>query len=82
MNFTITFIGLYIVSMIIGKKFIKTMPSIAIDSIVLTIIFTIAFWGGVEVSSQAVKEIIIFSLIASIVVVTVAYFLWLSLTLR
>lgn len=75
LNFTITFIAIYIISMIIGKKFVKNIPSILSDTIVLALIFTIAFWGGDQISSQVVEKIIILSITSSIIIVMITYFL-------
>uniref|UniRef100_A0A2U9IPJ4 Lysine exporter LysO family protein n=1 Tax=Acidianus sulfidivorans JP7 TaxID=619593 RepID=A0A2U9IPJ4_9CREN len=51
------------------------MPSIVSDSIVLILIFTIAFWGGVQLSSQAIEKILYISIVSSIAIVIITYFL-------
>ncbi|MEW9491444.1 MAG: lysine exporter LysO family protein [Candidatus Aramenus sulfurataquae] len=73
MEFTATFILLYLVSIALGRK--VRMPSVISDAVVLALIFTISYWGGVEVSSQAVAKIAYLSLVSSVVVVVVTYFI-------
>ncbi|MCI2414778.1 MAG: lysine exporter LysO family protein [Candidatus Aramenus sp.] len=73
MDFTATFILLYLVSIALGRK--VRIPPVMSDAVVLALIFTISYWGGVEVSSQAVGKIVYLSLFSSVVVVVVTYFI-------
>jgi uncharacterized membrane protein YbjE (DUF340 family) len=72
-DFTATFILLYLVSIALGRK--VRIPPVMSDAVVLALIFTISYWGGVEVSSQAVGKIVYLSLFSSVVVVVVTYFI-------
>ncbi|ARM76680.1 lysine exporter LysO family protein [Acidianus manzaensis] len=45
------------------------------DLVVLLLIFTIAYWGGVQLSSQAIERILYLSIISSIAIVAITYFL-------
>ncbi|MFP3400219.1 lysine exporter LysO family protein [Acidianus sp.] len=73
MFFTLTFISLYVVSLILGRKI--NIPQIFSDGIVLILIFTISFWGGNQISAEYVGSIILVSFISSLVIVTITYFL-------
>ncbi|MUM63759.1 DUF340 domain-containing protein [Acidianus infernus] len=73
MLFTLTFILLYVVSLLLGRKI--NIPQIFSDGIVLILIFTISFWGGNQISAEYVGSIILVSLISSLVIVTITYFL-------
>jgi uncharacterized membrane protein YbjE (DUF340 family) len=73
MNFTITFISLYAISLIIGRK--VRLPSIISDATVLLLIFSISFWGGNEISTQSIAQIILISVTSSLIIVTITYFI-------
>lgn len=73
MNFTITFILLYAISLIIGRK--VKLPSIISDVTVLLLIFSISFWGGNEISTQAIERIVWISLVSSFIIVIITYFI-------
>ncbi|MCY0883274.1 MAG: LysO family transporter, partial [Acidianus infernus] len=80
MLFTLTFILLYVVSLLLGRKI--NIPQIFSDGIVLILIFTISFWGGNQISAEYVGSIILVSLISSLVIVTITYFLGLFINER
>lgn len=80
MFFTITFITLYLVSLIVGRK--VSVPKILSDGIVLVLIFTISFWGGNQIFIGYVGDIILLSFISSLVIVTITYFLGSFITER
>ncbi len=73
MLFTITFILLYLISLIIGRKI--RIPQFLSDGIVLALIFTISFWGGNQISAGYVGDILLISILSSLIVVTITYFL-------
>ncbi|BDC17193.1 lysine exporter LysO family protein [Acidianus sp. HS-5] len=73
MFFTITFIMLYVFSLLIGRKI--RVPQIFSDGIVLTLIFTISFWGGNQISVGYVESILLVSLLSSLIIVSITYFL-------
>ncbi|QGR18087.1 DUF340 domain-containing protein [Sulfurisphaera ohwakuensis] len=78
MYFLVLFILLYLVFILVGR-FIK-LPSIISDVVIVSLIFTISFWGGNEVSGSQILYILYTSLLTSIVVVTITYLLGLFLT--
>ncbi|AWR95126.1 lysine exporter LysO family protein [Acidianus brierleyi] len=72
MNFTITFILLYAISLAVGRK--VKLPSVISDITVLLLIFSISFWGGNEVSTQAIERIVWISIVSSFIIVIITYF--------
>ncbi|NON63232.1 lysine exporter LysO family protein [Acidianus sp. DSM 29099] len=73
MSSGILFIAVYIVFLIIGKGFRKNL-NIASDIIVLTLIFTISFWGGAEIiSGITLASTLILSIILSLLIFFITY---------
>lgn len=80
MNFLLTFLLLYVISIFLGK-YVK-IPSFISDSVVILLIFTISYWGGDEISGKTVLYILFTSLLTSLIVVVVTYFLGIFITIR
>ncbi|BFH72878.1 lysine exporter LysO family protein [Sulfurisphaera javensis] len=79
MYFLLTFILLYVISIVIGK-FVK-LPSIVSDIVVVILIFTISFWGGIEVSGSTILYVLLTSLATSLTIVVVTYFMGIFFTI-
>lgn len=80
MNFLLTFLLLYVISIFLGR-YVK-IPSFISDSVVILLIFTISYWGGDEISGKTVLYILFTSLLTSLIVVVVTYFLGIFITIR
>ncbi|MEM4074892.1 MAG: lysine exporter LysO family protein, partial [Metallosphaera sp.] len=63
MNFSIVFMAIYVMALVIGKVIKRSFPKIG-DAIVLTLIFSIAFWGGSQIGSgETLANVLIGSIV-------------------
>lgn len=69
MNFSIVFMAIYVMALVIGKVIKRSFPKIG-DAIVLTLIFSIAFWGGSQIGSgETLANVLIGSIVMAFLVV-------------
>lgn len=73
MYFLIIFLSLYVISIALGR--LIKIPSIASDIIIVILIFTTSFWGGIEITGSEILYLILTALLASVLVVIVTYIL-------
>jgi len=71
MNFTLTFLSLYLISMAIGRK--VKLPSVITETIVLVLIFTISYWGGVTIPVNEIASVLLISLIMATLLILITY---------
>lgn len=71
MNFTLTFLSLYLISMAIGRK--VKLPSAVTEGIVLALIFTISYWGGVTIPVKEIASVLLISLIMATLLILITY---------
>ncbi|AGE70208.1 lysine exporter LysO family protein [Sulfolobus acidocaldarius] len=69
--FTEVFISVYVIALILGR-YIK-LPKGVSDAIILTVIFTIAFWGGSQIAGIELVDSILLSLLLALVITVVTY---------
>lgn len=73
MDFSITFMLIYVVALGLGKVLGKSFPKLG-DAVVLVLIFSIALWGGSQVISGSTLSGIVFdSVILSVFVVLITF---------
>ena len=73
MNFTILFLLLYLVGLLLGKK-IK-LPSVITTATVLLLIFTVSYWGGEEVTANTAVKILVMSTALALSLTLITYLL-------
>jgi len=71
MNFTLTFLSLYLISMAIGRK--VKLPSVITETTVLVLIFTISYWGGVTIPVNEIASVLVISLIMATLLILITY---------
>jgi len=71
MNFTLTFLSLYLISMAIGRK--VKLPSVITETTVLILIFTISYWGGVTIPVNEIASVLVISLIMATLLILITY---------
>jgi len=71
MNFTLTFLSLYLISMAIGRK--VKLPSVITETTVLVLIFTISYWGGVTIPVNEIASVLLISLIMATLLILITY---------
>lgn len=71
MNFTLTFLSLYLISMAIGRK--VKLPSVITEATVLVLIFTISYWGGVTIPVNEIASVLLISLIMATLLILITY---------
>lgn len=71
MNFTLTFLSLYLISMAIGRK--VKLPSVITETTVLILIFTISYWGGVTIPVNEIARVLLISLIMATLLILITY---------
>ncbi|MFP3233495.1 MAG: lysine exporter LysO family protein [Sulfolobaceae archaeon] len=71
MNFTLTFLSLYLISMAIGRK--VKLPSVVTEITVLVLIFTISYWGGVSIPVNEIASVLLISLIMATLLILITY---------
>ena len=71
MNFTLTFLSLYLISMAIGRK--VKLPSVITEATVLVLIFTISYWGGVTIPVNEIASVLVISLIMATLLILITY---------
>ena len=71
MNFTLTFLSLYLISMAIGRK--VKLPSVITEITVLVLIFTISYWGGVTIPVNEIASVLLISLIMATLLILITY---------
>ena len=69
------FIFLFIISMIIGKFFIKKIPSAILNVTVILMIFTISLWGGSGIGGRQIVYLLFLSLLTAPLLIAITYFL-------
>ena len=73
MYFTLTFLALYAISLLIGRK-IK-VPTLVSNSVILLLIFTVSFWGGESLTLSSALDILALSLLMALSLTLVTYLL-------
>lgn len=71
MNFTLTFLSLYLIGMAIGRK--VKLPSVITEITVLVLIFTISYWGGVTIPVNEIASVLLISLIMATLLILITY---------
>jgi len=71
MNFTLTFLSLYLISMGIGRK--VKLPSVITETTVLVLIFTISYWGGVTIPVNEIASVLLISLVMATLLILITY---------
>ncbi|MFP3189468.1 MAG: lysine exporter LysO family protein [Sulfolobaceae archaeon] len=71
MNFTLTFLSLYLISMAIGRK--VKLPSVITEATVLVLIFSISYWGGVTIPVNEIASVLVISLIMATLLILITY---------
>ncbi|MEJ2777282.1 lysine exporter LysO family protein [Stygiolobus sp. RP850M] len=71
MNFTLTFLSLYLISMAIGRK--VKLPSVITEATVLVLIFSISYWGGVTIPVNEIASVLVISLIVATLLILITY---------
>ena len=71
MNFTLTFLSLYLISMAIGRK--VKLPSVITEATVLVLIFTISYWGGVTIPVNEIASVLLISLVMATLLILITY---------
>lgn len=71
MNFTLTFLSLYLISMAVGRK--VKLPSVITETTVLVLIFTISYWGGVTIPVNEIASVLLISLIMATLLILITY---------
>ena len=71
MDFTLTFLSLYLIGMAIGRK--VKLPSVITEITVLVLIFTISYWGGVTIPVNEIASVLLISLIMATLLILITY---------